>query len=123
MTLTTSYLSQRITSMKAATDTAFTHGAVGHGTSTPTAGDTALQNEDLRVARNSFDSSVVDKITGSFIIGYSQDNGVNIAECGWFNDPTAGTMWVRNKLSSAIAKTSDLQVYIDTEVTFTDEEM
>lgn len=118
MVLTTSLVTQISSDIQTDLEALFTHGAVGSDTTIPTSGDTALGSEDFRDAIDSFDTSSSDKITASLRILTTENNGNSIAEFGWFNAAGAGTMWSRNTMT-AIAKTSDIQVYLDTAIAIT----
>ena len=114
--LTIELLSQVTSDIKDDIETRFTHGAVGNDNTTPTAADTELGNEQFRSAVDDADKSVSDAITLSLRILSTENNGNTIRETGWFNAAATGTMWTRNT-PTAINKTSDIQVFLDTKIT------
>ena len=78
-----------------------------------------MGNETFRDAMDTFDkTSEVDKITAGLVIGSTENNGNDVKEYGIFDDPSAGTMYLRDLLNT-ISKTSDIQLYIDVELTIT----
>jgi hypothetical protein len=100
-------------------ETVFTHGAVGDDNTTPTAGDTTLGNEDFRSAIDNFDKTTfANKIIASLQISAAENNGNDVKESGWFDAAAAGNLQIRNLLNT-ISKTSDIQLFIDTEITIT----
>lgn len=118
MVLTTSLLTQFRTNLKSDVDTLFTHGAIGTDSTTPTAGDTALGTEVFRDARDDFDDSATATVVASLNVGTTEANGNSIAEYGWFNDASSGTMWTRDTITT-ITKTSDVELYLETSITIT----
>lgn len=99
----------------------WTHYAVGDGTTTPVAGDTALDNETFEAAIDETDDSVSDEATFTGIIGAASNNGNDIKEVG-VKDASSGDLKLR-KLITTISKTSDIIVYLDFTVELTVEEI
>ena len=97
-------------------DAAFTHGSAGTDNTTPTAGDTTLGTEVFRDTIDSFSNPGTGVVTASLRILSTESNGSVIAEYGWFNAASGGSLWTRNVITS-ITKTSDIQIYLDTEIT------
>lgn len=95
---------------------AFTHCAAGTNTTTPTAGDTTLGTEVFRDAIDLFSNPGTGVVTASLRILATEANNYDIAEYGWFNAASGGSLWTRNVITP-ITKTSDIQVYLDTEIT------
>lgn len=118
MVLTTLLLNDIRDDSKARIGTIFTHGAVGTGTTTPTASDTVLVTEVFRDARDEFDDAPSNTVTTQLRVLTTEANGNSLAEMGWFNQNSGGTMWTRNTFT-AITKTSDIQLFLDTKITFT----
>lgn len=118
MTLTTSLLNDIRDDIQDRLDAILTHGAVGTGSTAPTAADTTLETEVERNARVSVDKSTSNIIVASLEITSTEANGSTLTETGWFNAASTGTMWVRN-LVNAINKTSDVQLFLDTQITIT----
>lgn len=117
MSLTTLLISDVRDTAKARIGIIFTHGAIGNDDTTPTPADTTLENEQFRSAIDDFDSSAANTAVAQLQIGLSENNGNDIKEVGWFNDLTTGTMWIRNIINT-ITKTSDIRVFLDTQITF-----
>lgn len=118
MVLTNSLFTQAISDIKNDLEALFTYGAVGDDSTTPASSDTALGNETFRDSIDSFDKGVSSAITASLRILTTENNSNNIKEFGWFNAAAAGTMWTRNTMTT-IAKTSDIQIFLDTTITIT----
>lgn len=118
MTLTTSLLNDIRDDVQDRLDTILTHGAVGTDDTAPAASDTTLGAEVERNARSSVDKSTDNIIVASLEIASTEANGNTIQEAGWFNDATSGTMWLRT-LVNDINKTSDVQLFLDTQITIT----
>ena len=118
MTLTTLLLNDIRDNSKTRIQTDFTHSAVGTGSTAPTAGDTVLETEVFRDAIDEFDSAPSNTVTAQLRILTTEANGNSLAETGWFNQNSGGTMWTRNTFT-AITKTSDIQLFLDTQITFT----
>lgn len=116
MTLANSLLTTLRDNIKTDIEGLFTHGAIGTDSTTPTAADTALGAEVFRSAIDVFDSAVTNKITATLIVGGSEANGNDVKETGWFDDPSAGTMYVRNTLTT-ISKIDSIQLNLDTQIT------
>ncbi len=121
MVITTSLIDQVVSDVKDDLEVVFLFGATGTDSTTPAAGDTVLGGEVFRDNIDEFDKSVSNAVTASLRILTSEANGNALAEGGWFNASSSGTMWTRNTLN-AINKTSDIQVYLDTTITLTVEE-
>ena len=102
-------------------ETAFTHGAIGTDSTTPTAGDTALGGEVLRDAIDSFSNPGTGIVTASLRVTATEANGNSIAEYGWLSAASVGSLWVRNAITP-ITKTSDIQVFLDSQIEITVEE-
>jgi len=118
MVLTTLLLADIRDNTKTRISTTFTHGAVGTGTTTPTAGDTTLVTEVFRDTIDEVDTSGTDTAVSSLRVLTSEANGNAIAEHGTFNMAAGGSMWTRNTMT-AINKTSDIQLFMDTQITIT----
>ncbi len=118
MTLTTLLINDIRDVSKARIGTTFTHGAVGSDNTASQASDTTLGSEDFRSAIDDFDDSATSTTTTQLQVGLTENNGNNIKETGWFNAGAAGTMWTRNVITT-IAKTADIRVFLDTQITFT----
>jgi len=101
------------------TATKMTHGAVGTGTNTPVAGDTALQSELLRKSLTVTTNPSTGKAHLEFVVDYSEGNGNTLTEVGIFNAASAGTMLLRKLFTNSIAKTSDMKVTVVVETTIT----
>lgn len=86
---------------------AFTHLAVGSGTTTASSGQTALVNE---TTRSTFTNEVVstDRITWQYLLPATASNGVTLAEAGVFNSASGGTMLNRYTYT-AFTKNSGIQ--------------
>lgn len=63
----------------------FQHLGVGYGTTTPAETDTDLEDEVVRVAQSSSDTSVPKKFTSEFVVNSGQANGVALGEVGMFD--------------------------------------
>lgn len=84
------YISSR---MKDTTAGAMSHMAVGTGTTSAVAGDTAMETESARVA---LDSTTVTDASISYVASYPAGTGTAaLTEAGIFNDSSAGTMLCR----------------------------
>lgn len=95
-----------------------THGAIGTDNTTPTAGDTALGSEVFIDAADEYDVTVANKLTASLRVLTTEANGNTIVEVGWFDAASGGDMKTHDLVNS-IDKTSDIQLYIDSEITIT----
>ena len=116
MVLTSTLLTEVRDDIKDQLETLFTHGAVGTASPTPAASDTALGGEVFRDSIDDFDKSVSNAVTASLRISTTEANGETLRENGWFNASSGGDMWTRNTFS-AINKTSDVQLFLDTTIT------
>lgn len=101
--------------------TEFTYGAVGTDNTTPTAGDTTLGTEIFRDTADSVDNPGTGIVTASLRVLATEANGNSIAEYGWLDAASAGNLWTRNVIT-AITKTSDIQLFLDTQITISVEE-
>lgn len=117
MVLTTLLLNDIRDNAKTRIGTVATHGAIGTDNTAPTAGDTALGAEVFRDARDEFDDSAQNTAVVQLRVLTTEANGNTIAEAAFLNAATAGTMWNRNVIT-AITKTSDIQIFVDLQVTF-----
>jgi len=97
-------------------ETLFTHGALGTGTTAPSLAQTALVTEVFRDPIDSFDKPGGGVGTASLLVLTTEANSNAIAEVGWFNASSGGSMWVRNTMT-AINKTNDIQLFVDTKLT------
>jgi len=88
-----------------------THVAIGTGTTAFTTGDTTLETETVRNARQTY-SQTTSSVTTSGYFNSTQGNGTSITEYGVFNAGAAGTMASRD-LATAIAKTSSIEIWVD----------
>ena len=120
--LTTLFKNQIKSDIKDDIEVLFTYGAIGSGTATPAASDTTLGSEDLRDTIDAFDKSASSKIIASIRIELGENNGNTIAEVGWLNAASGGSLWTRNLLQTPLDKTSDFRFYGDTEITITVDE-
>ena len=118
MTLTSLLLNEVRDETRSLLDTILTHAAVGTGDNAPSAAQTSLQTEVHRNPRVSVDKTSPNIIVSSLEITSTQANSNTIREAGWFNAASAGTMWQRN-LVNPINKTSDVQLFLDTQFTIT----
>ena len=103
-------------------DVIFTHGAIGTGTTTFAESDTALETEVFRDAIDSFDNPGTGIVTASLRVLSTEANSNSISEYGWFNSGAGGSLWTRNVIT-AITKTSDIQLFLDTQITIIVEEV
>lgn len=101
------------------TPTKMGYGAVGTGTNTPAAGDTALQTEVLRKSLTVTTNPSTGKAHLEFIVDYTEANGYTLTEVGIFNAASAGTMLMRKLFASSISKTSDKKITVVVETTIT----
>ncbi len=118
MTLTTSLISATRAEVKSLLDNILTHAAVGTSDTTPSAGQTSLGAEVHRNPRVGVDKTNPSVIVTSMELLSTQANSNTIREAGWFNAASSGTMWQRN-LVNPINKTSDVQLFLDTQFTIT----
>lgn len=95
----------------------FLYGAVGSGSATHVASDTAMNFELTRLARQEYVQLVSDIIFSNYIDA-SKCNGTTIYETGWFTGST-GTAGNALQLANitGVSKTSDKELWIDTRVT------
>lgn len=100
---------------KAEINTDFTHIAIGIGTSVPAIGDTTLESEVLRNARQ--ETSIdANSRTVSMFVASTQANSNDITEIGTLDQASAGNLWHRNTFT-AISKTSDIELWFDVKIT------
>lgn len=118
MTLTNSLFTQILSDVKDDLEVLFTYGATGDDDTAPSATDTTLGSETFRDVIDDFDKSATSSITASLRLLTTENNSEDIKEVGWLNAAAAGTLWARNTLTT-IAKTSDIQVFLDTKITIT----
>ena len=102
--------------------TDFTHGAIGTGTTVPVAGNTTLQTEVFRDAIDESDNPGTGIVTSSLRVLSTEANGNAVSEYGWFDASSGGNLWTRNTIT-AISKTSSIQLFLDTQITITVEEV
>lgn len=89
--------------------------AVGTGTTPPIPSDTSLENEVLRKARQEYTrNDATGTIILSMWIASTEANGNDLSEVGVFDSSTGGKMLARETFPS-LAKTQDLEVWIDIE--------
>ncbi len=122
MTLTQDLIDRERDAIKVDLQGIMLFGGVGDDNTTPLPSDTALGNETFRSAIDDFDNSVVNAITANLVITASENNGNDVEETAWFDLGAGGTMWMRFILTT-ITKTSDIQLFLDTTVTITVEEV
>lgn len=94
----------------------FTHGAIGTDATAATAADTALVAEVFRDTIDTFDNPGTGIITASLRVLSTEANGNTIREFGWLDAGAGGNLWTRNTITG-ISKTSDIQLYLDTQIT------
>jgi hypothetical protein len=122
MTITTPLLEDVRSAVQSYLASVFLYGAVGDDDTTPTPADTALGGETFRDVRDTVDvTTYADKIIVSLVVSSAEDNGEDVKEAGWF-DALAGEMKLRFLLNS-ISKTSDITLYVDTQVLIEVEEV
>jgi len=97
-----------------------TYGAIGTGTTSASATDTALESEVLRKARQEYTEGT-DDVTISTWIASTEANGNTISEHGIFDASSGGNMWNRF-VFTGISKTSDIELWFDVQITITVEE-
>jgi len=85
------------------------HIAIGTGTTSPLATDTALEAEVLRKAISAKSKPSTGQVLFEIEVGTTEANGYDLTEVGLFNDSTAGTM-VSRVVHPAISKTSDFSL-------------
>ena len=117
MVLTNLYIAQAKLALIADCNTKWTHGAVGTDNTPPVATDIALGTEVFRKARQQHTSGV-DWATDSLWIASTEANGNTLVELGFFDAAAAGNLWFRDTYT-AIAKTTDKEIWYDVKKTFT----
>lgn len=115
MTLMTAFLNSARDAIKADMESDWTHGAIGTGTTAPTAADTTLETEVLRKATQET-SDTTDTKTISAWIGSSEANGNSITEFGFLSAASGGSLWNRNTFT-AKSKVSTIELWFDVQVT------
>lgn len=95
-----------------------THFGIGTGSTAASNNDTALGTQVLRDVVTSKTKDVL-KLTVKFYLAAGVANGNTLREAGLFNHASAGTMYARYVLSSAIVKTSSIAVTFTWELTWT----
>jgi len=86
MTLQTDLLTKIRSDVKTDLEALFLYGSIGTDNTTPTANDTELGDEVFRKEIDSFDSTEVDAVTVSIVVGTTEANDSTIREFGWFNN-------------------------------------
>ena len=115
MTLMTTFLNSARDAIKDDMEDEWSHGAIGTGTTAPTAADTALETEVLRKARQETSSGTDTKTISSWIAS-TEANGNDITEFGFLDAGAAGNLLSRNTFA-AKSKTSDIELWFDCVVT------
>ena len=83
--------------IKDATASAMSHMAIGTGSTSPAAGDTALGNESARVALT---STTVTNADVAYVSSFGAGTGTGaITEAGLFNASSSGTLFCRTTFS------------------------
>lgn len=100
----------------------FTHGAIGTDNTVPTAADTTLGAEVFRDTIDEFSNPGTGVVTASLRVLAGEANGNAIAEYGWLDAGAAGNLWTRNTITP-ITKTSDIQLFLDSQITISIEEI
>ena len=85
------------------------HIAIGTGTTSPKATDTALETEVLRKAISAKSKPATGQVLFEITVGTTEANGYNLTEVGLFNSSSGGTM-VSRVVHPAINKTSDFSL-------------
>ncbi len=116
MVLTTLLLNQVRDDIKTDLENNVTYGAVGTDSTTPTAADTTLGTEVFRDTVDDVDTSGSNTVTVSLRVLTTEANGNTLVEIGLLDAAAAGNLWTHNTFT-AITKTVDIQLYLDT--TFT----
>lgn len=93
---------------------------VGTDNTTPTSSDSALGAQVFEDSIDDTDTTQSDRVTFSLQIGSGEANGNTLAEAGL--EDITGALWLRELLNS-IAKTSDIQLFIDYRIIATVEEV
>ncbi len=118
MTLTNVFKDNTRDDIKNFIESKFLYGEVGTGTGTEDAADTSLEGSVFRDVIDEFDkTAVTDEITATFEIEPNEANGQTIGETGWFTTTVVGEMNTRNLVQPVIAKTSDIRIAFDTNIT------
>ena len=101
--------------------TNFTHCAIGTDNTAAVASDTTLGTEVFRDTIDTSSNPGTGIVTSSLRVLSTEANGNSIAEYGWLDSGSGGNLWTRNVIT-AITKTSDIQLFLDTQITTTVEE-
>lgn len=110
MTLTTSTLTGVRSKAKEHFVETFLYFAVGDGDTAPTVGDTTLESETFRDERVSVDSTTFPaEVISTGEVGYNDNNAETIAEGGWFDASSGGTLKQRFVLNQSFMKTNDIR--------------
>lgn len=98
---------QEIVNLMTGSGSAFTHFAIGSGSTSASSGQTALVTETTRAL---FTNEIIstDRITWQYLLPATASNGVTLSEAGVFNDASAGTMLNRYTYTS-FTKNSGIQ--------------
>jgi len=122
MALTSTFKAQIRDDIKDEIEDIFTYGAVGSDNTASSESDTALGSEVFRDTVDEIDKSASNSVTASLQIATTEANGNTVREIGWLDAASDGNLWVREVIN-AVNKTSDIQLYIDTTITITVEEV
>ena len=114
MTMNSDFLGEIRANTKTFISNEVTHIGVGDDGTTPTAADSALGNQTFIDAVDDTDTSQTGKAIMSLRIATTENNGDDITEVGAFDAASGGDLKSRDVITT-IAKTSDIQVYIDLE--------
>ena len=96
------------------------YGAIGSGTTAPTAADTALESEILRKTFQNVDTSTDKQVTFEYWIASTEGNTPGtVSEVGLFTASTGGTMLCRATFD-AITKDNTVEMLIVWTVSFAD---
>ena len=122
MVLTTELITDINDTTQSRISTVSTYGAIGDDNTTPIASDTTLASEVFRKARTSVDVGSPGLIILTLEITSAEANGNDIKEFGWLDAASSGNLYVRDTMTS-ITKTSDINLYLDTSIGITVEEV
>lgn len=115
MALMTTFLNFARDAIKDDMEDKWSHGAIGTGTTAPTAGDTTLETEVFRKARQETSSGTNTKTISSWIAS-TEANGNDITEFGFLDAGAVGNLLSRN-IFAAKSKSADIELWLDVEVT------
>jgi len=96
-----------------------THIAMGTGTTTPTAGDTALENELFRKAIDARTKPGTSKVMMQGTLSSAEGNGTTFTKVGAFNAASGPTM-VNHQSHTGILKADTFELRYQIEVEFKD---